>query len=129
MVATRKEAMSTEYFDNNPHFDLIRTHLEDNDIVLYMKGTASMPQDGYSAAIVQILNTLGVAYRDIDVVNDHELRQAVKDFANWSSTPQLYVQGDFIGGCDIVREMYATGKLQKLLVEKGLLSPAAIIPR
>jgi monothiol glutaredoxin len=118
--------MSTEYFGNNPHFDLIRTQLEDNDIVLYMKGTASMPQDGFSAAIVQILNTLGVAYRDIDVLHDHALRQAVKDFANWTSTPQLYVQGEFIGGCDIVREMYATGKLQKLLVEKGLLSPAAI---
>ena len=118
--------MTTDYFEHNPYFDLIRAQLEDNDVVLYMKGTAAMPQDGYSAAMVQILNTLGVSYRDIDVLQNNDFRQAVKDFANWPSTPQLYIQGEFIGGCDIVREMHATGKLQRLLVEKGLVSPTVI---
>ncbi len=115
--------MSTEYLNDNPLFEVIRAHLEDNDIVLYMKGSAAMPQDGFSAAIVQILNNLGVPYRDIDVFYDDLLRQAVKDFANWPSTPQLYIQGEFIGGCDIVRDLYAKGALQKLLREKGLIAP------
>ncbi len=115
--------MSTEYLNDSPLFETIRAHLEDNDVVLYMKGSALMPQDGFSAAIVQILNNLGVSYRDIDVLHNDALRKAVKDFANWPSTPQLYIQGEFVGGCDVVRDLYTKGALKKLLSEKGLIRP------
>lgn len=102
-------------------FDRIRQDLSANDIVLYMKGSAIFPQCGYSAAVVQILQNLGLPYKDIDVLSDPSLRQGIKDFANWPTIPQLYVKGEFIGGCDIVRDMFATGELQELLREKGLL--------
>lgn len=105
----------------NEVFDRIRQDLAENDVVLYMKGSATFPQDGFSAAIVQVLESLGVKFVDIDVLSDPALRQGIKDFANWPSTPQLYVKGEFVGGCDIVREMHAAGELQKLLAEKGLL--------
>jgi monothiol glutaredoxin len=99
----------------------IRRDITENDVVLYLKGSASFPQCGFSAAVVQVLESLNVPFVDIDVLSDPSLRQGVKDFANWPSTPQLYVKGEFVGGCDIVREMYAAGELQKLLAEKGLL--------
>jgi monothiol glutaredoxin len=105
----------------NEVFDRIRQDIIENDIVLYMKGSAAFPQCGFSAAVVQVLESLDVKFMDIDVLSDSSLRQGLKDFANWPSTPQLYVKGEFIGGCDIVREMYAAGELQKLLAEKGLL--------
>jgi monothiol glutaredoxin len=106
---------------NSEVFDRIRQDLSENDIVLYMKGTAIFPQCGYSAAVVQILQNLAVAYKDIDVLSDPSLRQGIKDFANWPTIPQLYIKGEFVGGCDIVRDMFATGELQTLLREKGLL--------
>lgn len=105
----------------NEIFDRIRQDIAENEVVLYMKGSSAFPQCGYSAAIVQVLDSLGVAYRDIDVLSDPALSQAVKDFTNWPTTPQLYVKGEFVGGCDRVREMYAAGELQKILKEKGLL--------
>jgi monothiol glutaredoxin len=102
-------------------FDRIRHDIAQNDIVLYMKGSAVFPQCGFSAAVVQVLDNLGMKYKDIDVLSDPALRQGIKDFTNWPTIPQLYVRGEFVGGCDIVREMYATGELQQLLREKGLL--------
>jgi monothiol glutaredoxin len=105
----------------NEVFDRIRQEIADNDVVLYMKGSAVFPQCGFSAAVVQVLESLHVPFKDIDVLSDPQLSQGIKDFTNWPTTPQLYVKGEFVGGCDIVREMYAAGELQKLLAEKGLL--------
>jgi monothiol glutaredoxin len=102
-------------------FDLIRLELRDNDIVLFMKGSAVFPQCGFSAAVVQLLDNLGVAYKDVDVLSVPDLRQGIKDFTSWPTIPQLYIRGQFVGGADIVREMYASGELQKLLKDEGLL--------
>ncbi|MBY0272602.1 MAG: Grx4 family monothiol glutaredoxin [Alphaproteobacteria bacterium] len=102
-------------------FDQIREEISSHDIVLYMKGNAQFPMCGFSAAVVQILNTLDVNFKAIDVLKDSELREGIKSFTNWPTIPQLYVKGEFIGGCDIVREMYETGELQKLLADKGIL--------
>ena len=99
----------------------IQHEISENDVVLYMKGSAAFPQCGFSAAIVQTLENVGVPFRDIDVLSDPGLSQGLKDFANWPATPQLYIKGEFIGGCDIVKEMHANGDLQVLLKKKGLL--------
>lgn len=107
---------------NQEVFTRIRQDLAANPVVLYMKGSRAFPQDGFSAALALILDKLNVNYQDIDVLMDSGLRQGLKDFANWPGTPQLYVYGEFVGGCDVVREMYATGDLQKLLREKKLIS-------
>jgi len=104
----------------NVIFERIRKDIENNDVVLYMKGTAVFPQCGFSAAVVQVLAQLGVKFKDVNVLEDADIRQGIKDFTNWPTIPQLYVKGEFIGGCDIVREMAATGELQSLLVEKGI---------
>lgn len=102
--------------------DRIKNDVTNNQIVLYMKGTSQIPQCGFSAVVVQILNTLGVHFKDVNVLEDIEVRQAIKDYSNWPTIPQLYVMGEFVGGCDIVREMYQSGELQELLKEKGILS-------
>lgn len=107
---------------SNDVFDRIRHDIANNDVVVYMKGSAVFPQCGFSAAVVQVLDNLRVHYRDVDVLSDPALRQGIKDFTNWPTIPQLYIKGEFIGGCDIVREMYATGELQDLLRKKGLMS-------
>ena len=104
----------------NVIFDRIKKDIESNDVVLYMKGTAVFPQCGFSAAVVQILTSLGIAFKDINVLEDSTIRQGIKDFANWPTIPQLYVKGEFVGGCDIVREMFADGELQALLRERGV---------
>jgi monothiol glutaredoxin len=104
----------------NVIFDRIRKDLNANDVVLYMKGTAVFPQCGFSAAVVQVLSQLGVAFKDVNVLEDSDIRQGIKDFANWPTIPQLYIKGEFVGGCDIVREMYETGELQDILREKGI---------
>jgi monothiol glutaredoxin len=104
----------------NVVFDRIRKDIESNDVVLYMKGTAVFPQCGFSAAVVQILTQLGLTFKDVNVLEDSTIRQGIKDFASWPTIPQLYVKGEFVGGCDIVREMYANGELQNLLREKGV---------
>lgn len=98
----------------------IEKDLAENNIVLYMKGTAVFPQCGFSAAVVQILSNLGVEFKAINILEDAELRQAIKDYSNWPTIPQLYIKGEFIGGCDIVREMHANGELQDLLKEKNI---------
>lgn len=109
---------------DNVVFDRIRKELKDNDVVLFMKGTAAYPQCGFSAVVVQVLSHLGVPFRDINVLEDNDIREGIKEFTDWPTIPQLYVKGEFIGGSDIVREMYTTGELQELLSEKGLLNAA-----
>lgn len=106
---------------NNDVFDRIRHDIASNEVVLYMKGTAAFPQCGFSAAVVHVLENMGIPFKDVDVLSDPDMRQGIKDFTNWPTLPQLYVKGEFIGGCDIVRELYATGELQELLRTKGLL--------
>ncbi|MBA4249265.1 MAG: monothiol glutaredoxin, Grx4 family [Candidatus Puniceispirillum sp.] len=98
-------------------FEIIKKDITDNDVVLYMKGTAQMPQCGFSSVVAQILKHLNVAFKSVDILADPELRQGIKDFTNWPTIPQLYVKGEFIGGCDIVKEMFQSGELQKLLTE------------
>jgi monothiol glutaredoxin len=95
--------------------------IKNNPVILYMKGTAQFPQCGFSAVVVQILSSLNVSFKDVNVLADPEIRQGIKDFSNWPTIPQLYIGGEFIGGSDIVREMYQTGELQTLLKEKGIL--------
>jgi monothiol glutaredoxin len=98
----------------------IRQEITDTPVVLYMKGSPVFPQCGFSAAVVQILGHLGVKFKGIDVLADPQIRQGVKEFSSWPTIPQLYVQGEFIGGCDIIREMYETGELQQVLEQKGV---------
>ena len=110
----------------NPIFEQIQKELNENDVVLFMKGTPVFPQCGFSAAVANVLGTMGVDYKGINVLEDDGIRQGIKDFANWPTIPQLYVKGEFVGGCDIVREMFASGELKDLLTEKGVkLSNAA----
>lgn len=103
-----------------PVFTRIRQEITENPVVLFMKGTPMFPQCGFSAAVVQALSTLGVKFKGIDVLSDPGLRDGIKEFTNWPTIPQLYVGGEFVGGCDIVREMYASGELQQLLEQKGV---------
>ncbi len=101
-------------------FATIRSDLANNDVVLYMKGTAVFPQCGFSAAVVQVLNSLDVTFKSVNVLDDEEIRQGIKQFANWPTIPQLYIKGEFIGGCDIIREMYTSGELQQIMADKGV---------
>jgi len=100
--------------------DFIAAQISENPVVLFMKGTPDFPQCGFSGQIAQILDYLGVTYKGVNVLESNELRQGIKDYSNWPTIPQLYVKGEFVGGCDIVREMFQEGELQKLLEEKGL---------
>jgi monothiol glutaredoxin len=98
----------------------IRQQITETPVVLFMKGTPVFPQCGFSAAVVQILSHLGVKFKGIDVLTDPSVRQGIKEFSNWPTIPQLYVQGEFVGGCDIIREMFEAGELQQVLEEKGV---------
>ena len=98
----------------------IKNDIADTDVVLFMKGTPVFPQCGFSAAVVQALSNLGVRFKGIDVLQDPELRDGIKHFSQWPTIPQLYVKGEFVGGCDIVREMYENGELQQILTDKGV---------
>ena len=104
----------------NPTVEQIRSDLTDNPVVLFMKGTPQLPQCGFSGQVVQILDYLGVPYKGLNVLESDDLRQGIKTFSNWPTVPQLYVKGEFVGGCDIVREMFQAGELQGLMKEKGL---------
>jgi len=104
----------------NPVFDRIQQEIQDNPVVLYMKGTPIFPQCGFSATVVQVLSHMGVKFKGVDVLTDPPLRDGIKQFSNWPTIPQLYVKGEFIGGCDIVREMFESGELQQVLTEKGV---------
>ena len=100
--------------------DWIRKTVASNDVVLFMKGNKAAPQCGFSAQVVQILGHLGVDYKDVNVLEDMSIRDGIKSFSNWPTIPQLYVKGEFVGGCDIVREMFQAGELQELLGDKGV---------
>lgn len=103
----------------------IQQDIDSNPVMLFMKGDADFPQCGFSARVVQILQHIGVPFKAANVLADSELRQGIKDYSNWPTIPQLYVKGEFVGGCDIVTEMYQTGELQKLLQEKNIACKAS----
>jgi monothiol glutaredoxin len=105
--------------DTTTH-DRIRQQVTDNTVVLFMKGTPVFPQCGFSATVVQILSHIGVKFKGVDVLADSSVREGIKEFSSWPTIPQLYVKGEFIGGCDIVREMFETGELQQMFEEKGV---------
>ena len=98
----------------------IDAQVKANDVVLFLKGTKESPMCGFSGRVVQILNHVGVPYTGVNVLDDEGIRQGIKDYANWPTIPQLYVKGEFVGGCDIVTEMFQSGELQGLFTEKGI---------
>ena len=100
--------------------DRIRQQIADTPVVLFMKGTPVFPQCGFSAAVVQILSHMGVKFKGVDVLTDSSVREGIKEFSSWPTIPQLYVKGEFVGGCDIIREMFDTGELQQMFEEKGV---------
>ena len=104
----------------------IQTEVDTNDVLLFMKGTPVFPQCGFSAAVIQVLSHLQVKFSSINVLEDPDIRDGIKQYSDWPTIPQLYVKGEFVGGCDIIREMYETGELKTFLDEKGLhCEPAA----
>jgi len=100
--------------------DRIESDIKSHDVVLYMKGTPVFMQCGFSSAVVQVLTHMGVKFKGINVLEDPEIRNGIKEYANWPTIPQLYVKGEFVGGCDIVREMHQTGELAEMLQTKGV---------
>jgi monothiol glutaredoxin len=100
--------------------DTIKSTIEKNDVVLFMKGTKMMPQCGFSSRVAGVLNFMGVEFADVNVLADAEVRQGIKDFSDWPTIPQLYVKGEFVGGCDIVTEMTLSGELDQLFEAKGV---------
>jgi monothiol glutaredoxin len=112
----------------NPVQALIEREINEHDVVLFMKGTPVFPQCGFSSLVVQVLGHLGVKFRGIDVLSDPALRQGIKVFSDWPTVPQLYVKGEFVGGCDIVREMFETGELAQFLAACGVKTAAVPTP-
>jgi monothiol glutaredoxin len=104
--------------------DQIKTEVEGNDVVLYMKGTPDFPMCGFSGQAVQILNHLGVPFKGINVLADDAVRNGIKEYSNWPTIPQLYVKGEFVGGCDIMREMFQSGELAEHLKQAGIKAAA-----
>ncbi len=104
--------------------DWIKSQVKSNDVVLFMKGTPTFPQCGFSGQVVQILDYIGVPYSGINVLESDELRQGIKTFSDWPTIPQLYVKGEFVGGADIIREMFQAGELKSLFEQKGVLATA-----
>ncbi len=104
----------------NPTHDAIKAAVEADDVVLFMKGTSQMPQCGFSSRVAGVLNYMGVAYKDVNVLADPALRDGIKQYSDWPTIPQLYVKGEFVGGCDIVTEMSLTGELDQLFDAKGV---------
>lgn len=100
--------------------DAIKETVTTNDVVLFMKGTSMMPQCGFSSRVAGVLNFMGVKYQDINVLTDDEIRQGIKDYSDWPTIPQLYVKGEFVGGCDIITEMTLSGELDQLFVDNGV---------
>ena len=105
---------------SNPVHARIQADIASNDVVLFMKGTPVFPQCGFSAAVVEILSDLGVKFKGVNVLTDGEIRQGIKEFSNWPTIPQLYVKGEFVGGCDIIREMAEADELAAFLAERGI---------
>ena len=98
----------------------IDSEVKSNDVVLFMKGTPQFPQCGFSGQVIQILDYLGVAYKGVNVLENDELRHGIKAYTNWPTIPQLYVKGEFVGGCDIIREMFQSGELKQVLADKDI---------
>jgi monothiol glutaredoxin len=99
---------------------LIKETIDSNDVVLFMKGNARFPQCGFSATAAKILQHLGVPFKDVNVLEDQAIREGIKSFSNWPTIPQLYIKGEFVGGCDIMREMFEAGELHDLVCQKGI---------
>ncbi len=110
---------------DNPVFTAIRDVIDATDVVLFMKGTPDAPQCGFSAHVAQGLNYLGVPFQGVNVLSSPELRDGIKTFSNWPTIPQLYVKGEFVGGCDIFREMFESGELQNMFQDKGIATNRA----
>ncbi|AQS46875.1 MULTISPECIES: Grx4 family monothiol glutaredoxin [Thioclava] len=100
--------------------DQIAQQISENDVVLFMKGTKDMPQCGFSSRVAGVLNFMGVTYKDVNVLADQDIRQGIKDYSDWPTIPQLYVKGEFVGGCDIITEMTLSGELDQLFETKGV---------
>src|ERR1700735_4925687 len=111
--------MSIEQFIDN--------EVKSNDVVLFMKGTPQFPQCGFSGQVVQILDHIGIGYKWLNVLESADLRNGIKTYSNWPTIPQLYVQGEFVGGCDIITEMFQSGELEALLTENGIPHEAALL--
>jgi len=116
-VPEKDANMSIEQFIDN--------EVKSNDVVLFMKGTPQFPQCGFSGQVVQILDHVGVGYKGLNVLESADLRNGIKTYSNWPTIPQLYVKGEFVGGCDIIREMFQAGELQQLFADKGVAVSAA----
>jgi monothiol glutaredoxin len=112
----------TDTTEANPVHDWIAKSVAENPVILFMKGVPEQPQCGFSAVSVQILDHLGVDFVGVDVLQSEALRQGIKTFSDWPTIPQLYVKGEFVGGCDIIREMFQSGELKTMLEEQGLIS-------
>jgi monothiol glutaredoxin len=110
---------------NEPVEERIEREINEHDVVLFMKGTPAFPQCGFSSLVAQVLSRLGVKFKDIDVLGDPALRQGIKAFSDWPTVPQLYVKGEFVGGCDIVRKMFETGGLAQMLANRGVKTATA----
>ena len=106
--------------NENPTFDLIQSELNENDVVLFMKGSPMFPQCGFSAAVAHVLTTLQIKFKGVDVLQNADVRDGIKQCSNWPTIPQLYVKGEFIGGCDIVREMAENGELEQIFENNGI---------
>ena len=110
--------------NDNPVFERIQSEIDSAPVTLFMKGSPSFPQCGFSAAVVQALMLSGVEFKGVDVLQDAEIRDGIKQFSDWPTIPQLYVKGEFVGGCDIVREMYESGELQQVFADAGVETTA-----
>tara|TARA_Y100001970_G_scaffold294373_1_gene452191 strand:- start:99860 stop:100231 length:372 start_codon:yes stop_codon:yes gene_type:complete len=106
--------------ENNAVFERIRSTLESTDVVLFMKGTAVFPQCGFSALAVQVMSLLGIKFLGVNVLEDPEVREGIKEFSDWPTIPQLYVKGEFVGGSDIIKEMYEAGEIESFFESKGI---------
>jgi monothiol glutaredoxin len=104
----------------HPAYSAIKADIDANDVVLFMKGTASMPQCGFSSRVAGVLTYMGVAFKDVNVLTDEAVRDGIKSFSDWPTIPQLYVKGEFVGGCDIITEMTLSGELDALFEAKGV---------
>ncbi len=105
---------------DNPVSDRIKDYVTKDDVVLFMKGTPVFPQCGFSSVVSQVLQHMNVAFQSYNVLEDMDIREGIKAYSDWPTIPQLYVKGEFIGGCDIVREMFESGELQQLMADKGV---------
>ncbi|MEK9683894.1 MAG: Grx4 family monothiol glutaredoxin [Rhodospirillaceae bacterium] len=106
--------------NDKPVFQRIQNEINETDVVLFMKGSPVFPQCGFSATVVQVLTFMGIKFKGIDVLSDPEIREGIKEFSSWPTIPQLYVKGEFVGGCDIVREMAEQGEIIEFFTDKGI---------